>query len=205
MIDVSEYQGHIDWAKVHAAGVKIAAIKAGEGLYERDLFFDYNYPAATSAGILACPYFFAHPSEDAKAQARHFVKLVGEQRMKRGTGRLGLDLEVGEGLSSEAVQKWAKEFCAIIDPLIGCRMIVYTYSAFAPGLGEALTDHPLWIANYNGKKGVPRNEIGDWKPRAVIAHQFTSAGTCPGIEGKVDRSYRYTTTLRRFKNGSVIL
>lgn len=203
MIDVSVYQGHINWAKVRASGVKVAAIKAGEGLYEKDLFFDYNYSAAVSAGVLACPYFFAHPSLDPKAQARHFVKIVGEARMKRGTGRLGLDLEVGEGKSPEALQKWALEFCGVIDPLIRCQMIVYTYSAFAPGLGKSLVDHPLWIANYNGKKSVPRNEIGDWKPRGVIAHQYTSAGSCPGIEGRVDRSYRYTATLRRFRNGRV--
>jgi len=201
MIDVSEYQGHIEWHKVRASGVKVAAIKAGEGLYEKDLYFDYNYAAAVSAGVLACPYFYAHPSLDPKAQARHFVKIVGEARMKRRTGRLGLDLEVGEGERAEAVQRWAKEFVGVIDPLIKARMIVYSYSAFLPGLGKALTDHPLWVANYNGKRGVPRNEIGEWKPRMVIAHQFTSEGKCPGIEGNVDRSYRYTTTLRRFRNG----
>jgi lysozyme len=205
MIDVSEFQGHIDWAKVHSSGVKVAAIKAGEGLYEKDLFFDYNYPAATRAGILACPYFFAHPKLDPKAQARHFVKLVGENRMKRGMGRLGLDLEVGEGDSPEQLQKWALAFCGVIDPLIRCKMIIYTYSAFAPGIGKALIDHPLWIANYNGKKGVPADGIGDWKRRSVIAHQFTSTGKCPGIEGNVDRSYRFTKTLRRFKNGRVML
>jgi lysozyme len=203
MIDVSVYQGHIDWHRVRKSGVKVAAIKAGEGLYEKDLYFDYNYPAAVRSGVLACPYFFAHPSESAKAQARHFVRIVGEHRMKRGTGRLGLDLERAEGMSPEALQDWALQFCAVIDPLIRCRMIVYTYSAFAPGLGKALVDHPLWIANYNVKKGVPRNEIGEWKPRAIIAHQFTSTGHCPGIEGNVDRSYRYTATLRRFKNGRI--
>jgi len=201
MIDVSEYQGHINWTKVRKSGVKVAAIKAGEGLYEKDLLFDYNYPAAVSAGVLACPYFYAHPSESAKAQARHFVRIVGEARMKARTGRLGLDLEVGEGLSNEAVQDWALEFCAVIDPLIRCKMIVYSYSAFLPGLGKSLVDHPLWVANYNDRKGVPRSEIGEWKPRSVIAHQYTSSGTCPGIEGKVDRSYRYTHTLRRFRNG----
>lgn len=201
MIDVSEYQSHINWAMVRASGVKVAAIKAGEGLYERDLFFDYNYAAAVAAGVLACPYFFAHPSEDPKAQARHFVRIIGENRMKRRTGRLGLDLEVGEGCTNEEVQRWALSFCGVIDPLIRCKMIVYTYSAFAPGLGKALTDHPLWIANYNGIKSVPRNEIGEWKPRGVIAHQFTSTGQCPGIEGHVDRSFRFTPTLRRFRNG----
>lgn len=205
MIDVSEYQSHVDWAKVHASGVRVAAIKAGEGLYEKDLYFDYNYAAATRAGILACPYFFAHPSEDPRAQARHFVRLVGETRMERGKGRLGLDIERGEGLSPEALQKWALDFCGVIDPLIRCPMIVYTYSAFAPGLGKVLTNHPLWIANYNNQKGVPRTEIGEWKPRDIIAHQFTSTGKCPGIEGNVDRSYRYTRTLMRFRNGRLAL
>jgi lysozyme len=203
MIDVSEYQKHVDWGKVHASGVKVAAIKAGEGLYEKDLYFDYNYPAAESVGVLACPYFFAHPTLDAKAQARHFVKIVGEHRMERRKGRLILDLEIGEGLSPEALQHWALEFCGVIDPLIHCPMIVYTYSAYAPELGTALVNHPLWIANYNDKKGVPRDEIGRWKPHDVIAHQYTSAGHCAGIEGAVDRSYRYTLTLRRFRNGRI--
>jgi lysozyme len=203
MIDVSEYQGHVDWAKVRKSGIKVAAIKAGEGLYEKDLFFDYNYAAAERVGVLACPYFFAHPSLSAREQARHFIRLVGSERMKRGRGRLGLDLELGEGLSNKTVQEWAQEFCAVIDPLIRCKMIVYTYSAFASGLGKSLLDHPLWIANYNGKKGVPRTEIGEWKPRSVIAHQYTATGHCPGIEGAVDRSYRYTATLRRFRNGRI--
>src|ERR1700757_3212620 len=104
MIDVSEFQEHIDWHRVRKSGVKVASIKAGEGLYEKDLFFDYNYAAAVRAGVLACPYFYAHPSLDPHAQARHFVRIIGEHRMKRGTGRLGLDLEVGEGETNEAVQ-----------------------------------------------------------------------------------------------------
>lgn len=205
MIDVSVYQEHINWSEVYKSGVRVAAIKAGEGLYEKDLFFDYNVTAASKAGILACPYFFAHPSEDPRAQARHFIRLVGETRLERGRGRLGLDLERSEGCSPNELQFWALEFCGVIDPLIRCPMIVYTYSAFAPGLGNVLTNHPLWIANYNGKPGIPKNEIGQWKARDVIAHQYTSTGKCPGIVGNVDRSARYTRTLMRFRNGRLAL
>lgn len=196
MIDVSSFQGHVDWPEVHSDGVRLAAIKAGEGLYEKDPYFDYNRTAATKAGILVCPYFYGHPSYDPKGQARHFISIIGTEGMKRGKGRPGLDIEVDEGCTPSEIQKWCLEWCNVVDDLIRATSIVYTYSGFAPNLGTALVDHPLWIANYNEKRMVPPSEIGHWSMRQVCAHQYTDKGTVRGITGDVDRSYRFAHLYR---------
>lgn len=201
MIDVSEYQGHVNWAKVAASGVKVAAIKAGEGLYEKDIYYDYNYLAARKAGILACPYFFGHPSEDPRAQARHFLSLMGSDGLKAGHGRPGLDIEVSEHDDQAQLIAWCKAWYEVIDAAIHAPAIHYTYSAMAAKFGTAFINHPLWIANYDFDPGIPASKlpIGFWKPRGVVAHQFTDKGQKPGIKGNVDISRRYTLTLYRFR------
>src|SRR5689334_11616012 len=70
-IDVSHYQGDIDWAQVKAAGVKFAFIKAAQGATNRDDYFDDNYVGAISNGIRAYPYFFYNPGDDPGLQAQN--------------------------------------------------------------------------------------------------------------------------------------
>lgn len=205
MIDVSNNNGHVNWEKVAAAGHKIAAIKVSEGsnhypdTFYDDAFFRYNMAGAKANGILACPYFFARPGTSAEKQARHFLTLC-HSHIYRGAGKLLLDIEDKAGLSQTALIDWVADFNGVLQSVIHSLTPIYSYSAFLPQFGSAFVKHPLWVANYDGKKGLPPNSTGEWTRKMVYAHQFTDNGTCPGIEGKVDLSHRFAT-LGSFKIG----
>lgn len=208
MIDVSNNNGHVNWKEVHKAGHRIAAIKASEssanfhGSYFDDAFFRYNMIGANANGIVACPYFFAHPTWDAKAQARHFLSLAGRFSHEKNNGKLILDIEQTNNVADIKLREWVAEFLHVLQSVVRYRPIIYTYSAFAPKFGREFVAHPLWIANYDNRAGLPPNSRGEWNKQNVWAHQFTDMGTVKGISGHVDLSHRFAA-LRHFKTRRV--
>ena len=80
-IDVSHFQGEVDWGAVAAAGVRFAFIKATEGLDDVDPRFAQNWQGSRAAGLLRGAYHFLHPNLDARQQAAHF--LVGRHARRR--------------------------------------------------------------------------------------------------------------------------
>lgn len=190
MLDVSMFQGRINWAAV-ATAHKVVGIKASQGLYESDPRFTGNRMGAAAHGMIVLPYHFADPSKDPNAQAHHFLN-VAHSVIRPGGGLPVLDFETTGGLNDAEMVSWAKEWFSVIDPIIRAKSILYTYSAFAPHFEEGLIDHPLWIANYDGipAKKVP---VGKWPWKMVYIHQYTDKGECPGISGNVDLDYRYAS------------
>lgn len=188
-IDVSNNNGVIDWAKVAKEGTKYAAIKAAEGMYEIDSAFHYNALAAMKHGLVISPYFYGHPSEDPKLQARHFIE-VAHYYLRAGIGRPWLDLEVAEAESDAYLQAWAKAWFSVVDPIVRCKSMLYSYSGFVGRFGSALIDHPLAIANFDG---IPSAQVfvGAWKRKRVYVHQYSETGKIPGIHGNVDLDYRF--------------
>ena len=67
-IDVSHYQGNINWSKVATSGIKFACAKATEGITYVDPSFSANWVGMKSVGLTRCAYHFAHPKEDAATQ-----------------------------------------------------------------------------------------------------------------------------------------
>lgn len=203
MIDVSNNNGHINWVAVRRAGHRIAAIKASEGsnhykgTFYDDRFFRYNMAAAKANGILPCPYYFARPGTSAKAQARHFLELC-HSHLGYGAGKLILDIEDADKHSNALVREWVAEFCSILESVIHRLTPIYSYSAFLHIFESEFVHHPLWVANYDEKPGIPPGGIGAWPKNHVYAHQFTDRGECPGIVGHVDISHRFVP-LRKFQ------
>jgi lysozyme len=76
-IDVSKWQGEIDWSKVANSGVRFAYIKATEGTGYTDPCFAVNWQSAKSAGVLRGAYHFFHPRLDARSQAKTFYATLG--------------------------------------------------------------------------------------------------------------------------------
>jgi len=91
-IDVSEFQGNINWNSVKASGRSFAFIRASDGTGHLDPTFAGNWGAARSAGLLRSVYQFFRPTEDANAQA----DLVLQKLAADGAGELPpmLDVEV---------------------------------------------------------------------------------------------------------------
>jgi lysozyme len=178
-IDVSHWQGVIDWPKVKAHGIEFVFIKATEGQTYVDPRFKENAEGALSAGLRVGFYHFAHPDNDPVKEAEHFYK---------STSYIGyhlppvLDLESAKGLDKPHITAWAITFLSHIKKLTGMTPMIYTYTHFAKVyLGPELSKWPLWIAHYGVDKP---GQNGIWDEWAVF--QYGKNGNVTGISGHVD-------------------
>lgn len=176
-IDVSHYQGSVDWAKVAAAGVVFAYAKATGGVTFVDPRFSANAAAAPAAGLHFGAYHFFRPSDDPTAQAEHFLSVANP-----GTGGLPpvLDLEKTGGGSDDLAQK-AVTWLEHVKEKTGCTPLVYASTAFYDShLGAALSDYPLYLADYSQSPKLP-SDAGQ-----LVLWQHAQTGTVSGINGHVD-------------------
>ncbi len=209
-IDVSHYQGTIDWGKVAGAGIQFACAKATEGTTYVDGTFATNWKGMRQAGLTRCAYHFAHPAQSASAQAQHFVKTVQQAGgyAASKTLQLMLDLETTDGKSASAVRAWTQAFIGELKALTGRPGIIYTgYYFWRDSVGgKDNFDSPLWLASYTHPQpaGVPSAwsawTFWQYDDNAAAA-PGGPAGSVPGIAGhSVDVDYfRYdAATLQRF-------
>ena len=197
-IDISHWQGPIDWAKVRAAGKKFAYIKASEHTSFVDDKYATNRSRAKAAGLKVGAYHFARPdigTADAYAEADHFIRTAD---WTSGELRPVLDLEDTGGLSSSALQTWVKAFVQRIHDRTGVRAVIYVSPAFWSGkMGNsnwfAKNGYDvLWIAHWTTAKS-PSVPAENWGGESWTFWQYTSDGSVPGISGRVDLD-RYNGT-----------
>ena len=183
-IDVSKWQGTIDWAAVAAAGVEYAFIRVSDGSTVLDEFFDVNWQQAKANGITVGAYQFFRPAEDPVAQADLLLSMMGA--LAPDDLPPVIDIEVTGGLSGAEIIDAAQAWIDVVEADVGVAPIVYT----APGWWDgnvglsSLGAYPLWVANW----GVtcPSMPTG-WSD--YVFHQFSATGTVPGISGDVDENY----------------
>jgi GH25 family lysozyme M1 (1,4-beta-N-acetylmuramidase) len=197
-IDVSHYQGSINWASVRAAGISFAVTKATEGTGYTDPTVNANIAGMKRAGIIPGAYHFAHPGSDATTQANHFTSVVKAANGGTFSGllQLVLDLEVTDGTSPSHVFAWTQTFVARVEAVTGRPCIIYTGFYFwrdSVGNPDNNLNCPLWLAAY-----VPESQTASLTPRAWASvgwafWQYTDSGSVPGISGAIDRDY--------FRNG----
>ncbi len=182
-IDVSHYQGNIDWAQVAGAGIKFCYVKATEGSGLQDIrFHDYSN-GSKAAGLVTGAYHFFRPEVDAEAQAESFLHVVSA--LNPGDLPPTLDVEVDAGQSARAIVSGMQTWLEAVENVLGQRPLIYTNPAFwnsKVGGSAAFTDYVLWIAQYTLKPApqVPTG-FGDY-----LIWQFTEQGRVPGIAGNVD-------------------
>lgn len=177
-IDVSHYQGAVDWAAVRAAGVKWVCVKVSQGNGGDDPQGAHNLACATAAGFSPLAYHFAVP--DARAGD---ATLEAHCAIDRANGApLVLDLEQTGGLDRVALGKWSLAFLAEVERLTGRTPWLYTTGDYLRNriAGVDLSRFPKWIARYWDRHDDPDAPV-EW-----AAWQFTSAGQVPGIKGHVD-------------------
>jgi lysozyme len=180
-IDVSHWQGNIDWKKVADDGVKFAFIKATEGTSFIDNKFLANVNCANAAGIKTGAYHFARFGcvEEAKEEARHFLDIVSNITL---TYPLALDLEVDQKkVGKTKLTDAALAFLEEVEKA-GYTVVLYSGKSFLENnLEESrLKKYPLWIARYNCELG-----------RDADIWQYTSEGKVNGIQGNVDMNWAY--------------
>ena len=188
-IDVSRYQGKIDWAQVAAAGYKGAMLKTvstnrkiskrADGLYI-DPVFEANYRNAKAAGLDVGVYYYTYATSEAMADAE--LALVRQAVYgKELTMPLAVDVEENKlkpmstldltNLTAYALEQVEK---------MGFYAQLYTYTGYKYELDMARLSSrwDVWLADYTGK--TPK--VGF----KYNAHQHTSKGSVPGISGNVD-------------------
>lgn len=188
-IDVSRYQGTIDWAQVAAAGYKGAMLKTvstnrklskrSDGLYI-DPTFEANYRNAKAAGLDVGVYYYTYATSEAMADAE--LALVRQAVYgKELTMPLAVDVEENKlkpmstldltNLTAYALEQVEK---------MGFYAQLYTYTGYKYELDMARLSSrwDVWLADYTGK--TPKVDF------KYNAHQHTSKGSVPGISGNVD-------------------
>lgn len=205
-LDVSHWQGRVDWRAVARSGVSFTWLKASEGTSVVDRTWERNRRAARQAGILVGAYHFASPSrhrDDARREADHFLRTT---RLRPGEMVPALDLEVDGGLSRAALTRWTRAWIARVEARLGVRPVLYTSPGFvaselrgARRIARDLAPH-LWVAHW--RTDAPALPADGWAGRGWSFWQWTDRGTVPGIATHVDRNVYSGPPLRRLTVGA---
>lgn len=168
-VDVSRYQGAVDWGLAARRGVTFALIKASEGYDVRDSRFVANARGAASAGILWGPYVFWRFST---SPAAHLSALTEQIAAAGVIPTLPVAIDMEDTTVSRPSGTAPAAFAELIRPKWG-RPLLYTASWWWVRFGTPqawASALPLWVADYSGAVSVP----SDWSDWAI--HQYSSSG-----------------------------
>ena len=207
-IDVSHWQGTINWPQVKAAGKEFAFIKVTQGTSYVDPRSAANVPNARAAGVLVGVYHYADIAGNSPvAEAEHFLN-VARNYVRPGYLPPVLDLETG-GVNSSAgraaLSQWANDWCATVRNATGVDPIIYCNTNYATYfVNSSVNTHTLWLARYatiNPQVDQPPTPSGYPNPYGVWnvpfgsstpSHnswtfwQHSNTGSVSGISGNVD-------------------
>ena len=185
-IDVSSWQGPVDWGAVRRSGRLFAFAKATEGqTFVDKMFVNNRVEMAANGLVLRGLYHFARPDRNgAAAEAAHFLRTVGP--LNPGEVPV-LDLEVAPG---PGVGDWAAEWLALVAKGTGRTPILYSYQSYLYSIPTArLTQYPLWIAFWGDNNGsLPTTQPRTDRWNSWTMWQYTSNAVVPGVAGRVDDS-----------------
>lgn len=184
-IDVSHWQGAVDWAKVKAAGKSFAVLKATEGTLYIDDTLGANFAGCKANGIAVGLYHFsrANTIEEAIAEANLFISVVD------GFGGIEaldippiLDIESAGDKTRVQVTAICHKWLEIVEQKYRVKPMIYSYPAFIDAfLDGSLSSYPLWLASYGVE--MPPDRCG-WSEWTFI--QYTDGGAVNGVSGAVD-------------------
>ena len=176
-IDVSNNNGHLDWASIAHSGVKYAYAKATEGTGFVDGFYQENRRGAAAHGIAFGAYHFYTPGEDPQRQVEFFLE---HAQPKHGDLVPALDYE-----RPPADKAPAEAFVVATHRELGYYPMFYTFLSFVQSrripASSPLAHCGLWLADFTTVRPAPPapwHEITIW--------QHSSTGRVPGIGGPVD-------------------
>ncbi|MFV8368145.1 glycoside hydrolase family 25 protein [Flavobacterium sp. LB2R40] len=180
-IDVSEYQGKINWSYVDTLEKKYPLhyvfIRATVGKDRKDREFNRNWRGAKENKMIRGAYHYYRPNENSLEQAALFIKTV---ILQKGDLPPVLDIEkLPKNQSISNLKLGLKRWLHAVESHYGVKPIIYTGERYYDDfLKEEFSDYLFWIANYN----FYREEIDEnW-----LFWQFSEKGSIPGIKGPVD-------------------
>lgn len=183
-IDVSEYQGYIDYSRVKEAGVEVVYIRSSEGIDFVDPYFKINYNNAKANGLKVGFYHYvtSRSVEEAINEADYFVSVI------EGTSpdcKLAMDFEYFGGLSNYEVNQISQAFLSRVKEVSGKDVVIYSdaYNAIAV-FDESLSIYPIWVADYFVDEPESNGKWSTW-----VGFQYSDIGRIDGINANVDLDY----------------
>ena len=190
-MDVSRYQGLVNWPAVAGAGIQFAMVRIGSsngGAAYVDPYFQRNVQGAHDAGLKVGAYYFTYAKtrDQVNTELETFLMALAGLRLEYP---VFVDVESNQltGLGRQPLTELVRYAMDILNQS-GWLPGYYTYTAFAQQYldTQALAAYPLWIADYRGYVGYS-GSYDLW--------QYSSTGQVAGVEGNVDLDYSYKNFL----------
>ena len=182
-IDVSGWQGNIDFRQVKESGIDIVYIKASQGQRKND-YLEQNYEKAKANGLKIGYYHYvtARTVEQAKIEATFFASVISGKTVDC---KLAMDFESFGNLSNSQINQISKTFLETLVEITGKEAIIYsnTYNARTVFSQELANRYALWVAQYGVSSPTNNGKWNTW-----VGWQYSDTGTIPGINGYVDRN-----------------
>jgi len=181
-IDISQYQGNIDWDVVCAPQdsdihISFVYMRATMGMRSDKKFKD-NWQAVKKHGLKRGAYLFFHPNKDGIRQAELFIRRVGS--LENCLPPV-VDIEKIYHTSKPALKKRLQDCLNTLHQYYGVRPVIYTYTTFYRDyLGEKFDIYPLWVAHYE------REDKPNYIDRKWDIWQHSERGRIAGIPEFVD-------------------
>ena len=180
-IDVSGYQGNIDYSEVAQAGIEIVYMKSSEGSNYVDSHFERNYTEAKRNGLKVGVYHFltARSIAQAEIQAQFFVSLISGKNIDC---KLAMDFESFGNLNKQQINEIAIAFINKVKELSKKDLVVYSNAYDATYIFEGeVTEYPLWVAQYGVNEPQDNGNWPSW-----VGWQYADDGEVNGINARVD-------------------
>ena len=184
-IDVSDWQGYIDYSQVKNSGIDVVYIKASQGNSIKDPYFEINYENAKANNLKIGFYHFltATTVEEADQQATFFASVISG---KQADCKLAMDYEQFDGIDTQLINQIAMAFMQKVEELTKKQVIIYSdlYNSESTFNSELASQGELWLAYYGDYRNL-ENVNSSWN--TFIGVQYTDQGNVAGINGNVDR------------------
>lgn len=182
-IDISEFQGEIDFEEVRRSGIEAVYIRVGSGEYT-DEYFAENYERAKAAGLKIGFYHYvtARSVDEGRRQARFFASLAAGREPDM---RLAMDFEYFGSLSVSQINAISEAYLDELTALTRREAVIYSDLSNARNIfSRALAEkYPLWAAQYGADEPSANGKWREW-----VGFQYTDEGRVSGIYGNVDRN-----------------
>lgn len=183
-IDVSKWQGEIDWDAVKADGIEFAFIRVSDGAARPDPAFARNWAEAGRVGIARGAYQYFRPLEDPEQQADLLLAAIGPP----GPRDLPpvIDIEVADGVEPREMARRMGRWAARVTKAIGTRPLIYTSAIHWVELlagSRLFRRHALWVAHYD--VDCPSTPTA-WRRWTI--HQVSQEGQVAGVPAPVDEN-----------------
>lgn len=198
-IDVSKWQGNINFDLVRSSGIKFVMIRAGYGryAYQKDEYFEQNYKRAKAAGLGVGAYWYSYATNAAQAteEAKVFCEVI---KGKTFEYPVAFDIEdkTQSGLARGTIDQIVTAFCSYMEKA-GYYVSLYSYASFLNNKisSSVRAKYDIWVAHFDVMTPAYNGAYGMW--------QNSDKYKVRGINGNVDHDYAYKDYPSIMKNNGL--